>query len=64
MAQPNPDSPKQMPGGKTFRYVQNNWNDLEKIERLGFAALIVLVAEKNRIQHTIKNFLLSIIRSL
>ena len=62
MVQRNPDSAQQTLGGTIFSYVQENWNDLEGLERFGFAVLIVLVATKNKVQRKIKAVMWSIIR--
>lgn len=61
MSQAPPNPPKPVPGGRTFRYVQENWSDLDKLERIGLSLLVIILANKNRIEKSIKRAFLSII---
>ncbi len=62
MTQETPISPQPAQVRPTFRWVQENWNDLGRIERVGFAGLIVLIAQKNHVERSIKKQLFSFLR--
>jgi hypothetical protein len=62
MPQANIKNTSQIPGGKTFNYVRMNWNDLDKIERLGISAMIVILAKKKRIERSVKKQILLILQ--
>lgn len=55
---------KATPSGRTFKYVQENWSDLEKPERVGLSFLIVLLAKKNRVEDSIKDALMGLFKQI
>lgn len=62
MTRDNPTSQQPISGSTTFRHVQDNWEDLGAIERVGVAGLVTLVALKNRAERALKNFMFSFFR--
>jgi hypothetical protein len=64
MNQGTVEPPKAIPGERTFKYVQKNWSDLEKPERVGLSFLIVLLAKKNRVEDSIKDALIGLLKNI
>lgn len=60
---PENEKPKNIsPGGRTFKYVQENWSSLEKNERVSLSMLIVLMGKKNQVEKSLKGAVINLIR--